>query len=191
MPVFHEHHIVPTHAGGSDDPSNKVRLTIEEHAETHRKRYEELGDEYDRIAWQMLSGQMKVAEAIKEAQRESGRRTKGRRWADSGKSQSEEFKQFMSEFKKIDMLGNQNAVGHVVSDEVRKSIAKNLRGNTNKLGKTGYKLSEEFKRNAALRWTGDKNPAPGLIQQPRQNYRRPASNRRSRPVLLPVIAAVF
>ena len=37
----HKHHIIPKHAGGSNDPNNFVFLTIEEHAEAHRKLYEE------------------------------------------------------------------------------------------------------------------------------------------------------
>lgn len=39
----HKHHIIPKHAGGSDDPSNIVVLTVEEHAEAHRKLYEKHG----------------------------------------------------------------------------------------------------------------------------------------------------
>jgi hypothetical protein len=42
----HKHHIIPRHAGGTDDPSNLVELSIEEHAEAHRVLYEK----YDR--WQ-------------------------------------------------------------------------------------------------------------------------------------------
>ena len=32
MTLYHKHHIIPKHMGGTDDPSNK--LTVEEHAET-------------------------------------------------------------------------------------------------------------------------------------------------------------
>lgn len=33
----HRHHIIPKHAGRTDDNSNLIELTIEEHAEEHRK----------------------------------------------------------------------------------------------------------------------------------------------------------
>ena len=47
MTIYHFHHIIPKHLGGSDDPSNLIRLTVEEHAEAHRKLYEEHGLEED------------------------------------------------------------------------------------------------------------------------------------------------
>ena len=37
----HKHHIIPRHAGGTDDSSNLVELTVEAHAEAHKKLYEE------------------------------------------------------------------------------------------------------------------------------------------------------
>lgn len=55
--VKHKHHIVPKHMGGTDDPSNLVELTVEEHAEAHRKLYEEHGRKEDLCAWKGLSGQ--------------------------------------------------------------------------------------------------------------------------------------
>ena len=36
----HKHHIIPRHMGGTDDPSNLIELTIEEHAEAHRRSEE-------------------------------------------------------------------------------------------------------------------------------------------------------
>ena len=39
----HKHHIIPKHMGGTDDESNIIELTIEEHAEAHKKLYEENG----------------------------------------------------------------------------------------------------------------------------------------------------
>jgi hypothetical protein len=50
----HKHHIIPRHAGGTDDPSNLVELSIEEHAEAHRVLYEK----YDR--WQDKYGLVEV-----------------------------------------------------------------------------------------------------------------------------------
>ena len=45
MTIYHVHHIIPKHMGGTDDPSNLTQLTIEEHAEAHRILYEEHGNE--------------------------------------------------------------------------------------------------------------------------------------------------
>lgn len=59
----HWHHIVPKHAGGSDDSSNLVLLTVEEHAEEHRKLWENHGRWQDKIAWKTLSGQITIQEA--------------------------------------------------------------------------------------------------------------------------------
>ena len=66
--ITHKHHIIPKHMGGSDDPSNLVELTIEEHAEAHKKLYDEHGRWQDKIAWQMLTGQISCAEATKQSQ---------------------------------------------------------------------------------------------------------------------------
>jgi len=52
----HKHHIIPRHMGGSDDVSNIVELTIEEHAEAHRKLWLQFGKIEDKIAWECLSG---------------------------------------------------------------------------------------------------------------------------------------
>ena len=55
----HKHHIIPRHMGGSNHESNIVVLSVEEHAEAHRKLYEEHGKWQDKIAADMLSGQIK------------------------------------------------------------------------------------------------------------------------------------
>ncbi len=63
MTIYHTHHIVPRHMGGTNDTSNLIKLTIEEHAEAHKKLWEEHGNEYDLIAWKCLTGQITNAEA--------------------------------------------------------------------------------------------------------------------------------
>ena len=52
----HRHHIVPRHAGGTDDPSNIVLLTVEEHAAAHHDLYKQYGRWQDKFAWMLLSG---------------------------------------------------------------------------------------------------------------------------------------
>lgn len=52
----HNHHIVPKHMGGSDDPSNLIELTVEEHSQAHLRLYEQYGKTEDLCAYYMLSG---------------------------------------------------------------------------------------------------------------------------------------
>lgn len=68
MTIYHKHHIIPRHMNGSDDPSNLVELTIKEHAEAHRKLFEEFGKIEDRLAWLALSGQLNMDEIARERQ---------------------------------------------------------------------------------------------------------------------------
>lgn len=62
--VTHWHHIVPVHAGGTNDPSNLVELTVEEHAEAHRELWEKNADIRDYLAWKTLSGQATETEKM-------------------------------------------------------------------------------------------------------------------------------
>lgn len=62
MTIYHKHHIIPRHAGGTDDSNNLVLLTVEEHAEAHRLLYEEHGRLQDFYAWKGLAGQIDMDE---------------------------------------------------------------------------------------------------------------------------------
>ncbi len=77
--IYHRHHIIPRHAGGTDDPSNIVLLTIEEHAEAHRLLYEQYGRWQDRVAWQGLAKMIDQEEAIRQVQRNANLGKKGRK----------------------------------------------------------------------------------------------------------------
>ena len=68
--VKHKHHIIPKHMGGSDDPSNIIELTVEEHAEAHKKLYEEFGHLQDKLAWQGLLGLISTADIVHALQSE-------------------------------------------------------------------------------------------------------------------------
>jgi hypothetical protein len=74
--IMHRHHIIPKHMGGTDDVSNIVELSVEDHAEAHRKLYEQHGHWEDELAYKALSGQIGKEEIILERQREGGRRVK-------------------------------------------------------------------------------------------------------------------
>lgn len=59
----HMHHILPKHMGGSDDPSNLIELSVQDHAEAHKWLFIEHGKAEDAIAWLALSGQIGREEA--------------------------------------------------------------------------------------------------------------------------------
>ena len=60
----HKHHIIPKHMGGTDDPSNLIELTREEHAQAHMKLYEEFGKREDLGAFYLITGQTDEAAKI-------------------------------------------------------------------------------------------------------------------------------
>lgn len=62
----HKHHIVPKHAGGTNDPSNIIELTPEDHALAHKALWEQHGRWQDYIAWQGLSKRMDKEEIIRQ-----------------------------------------------------------------------------------------------------------------------------
>lgn len=121
----HRHHIVPRHMGGSDASENIVSLTIPEHALAHLKLWEEHGEYADFVAYQMLSGQITVSEARREAQcigaRKGGLNCKGT----PKPPRSEAYKQKQREAR----LGRST-----ITPEGRKAIADTHRGNTYSLG---------------------------------------------------------
>lgn len=69
--IYHKHHIIPKHMGGTDDPSNLVLLTVEEHAQAHKDLFEKYGHWQDEIAWKGLSGMIDKQAIIKEVFRKN------------------------------------------------------------------------------------------------------------------------
>jgi hypothetical protein len=70
----HIHHIIPKHLGGTDDPENLVELTVEEHAEAHKKLWEQHNRWEDYLAWQGLAGLISKEELIQKMLSEAGKK---------------------------------------------------------------------------------------------------------------------
>ena len=157
-PVKHKHHIIPKHMGGTDAPSNIIELSIEEHAEAHRRLYEEHGCWEDKIAYQALEGSIGNEEIIFKVLSESGKRGgaagKGKTSWNKGKTgiYSEETLKKMSEAPK-----------HEWTTEMREAQSKRFMG-VNK----GKKRSEEFCKAQSERLTGKKQ-SPLQAAKSREN----------------------
>jgi hypothetical protein len=91
----HKHHIIPKHMGGTDEPSNLIELTVEEHAEAHRLLWEKYGHKQDELAWKGLAGIIGKEELLHELFVMSGKKSRppvghkanlGRKWSDEYKS---------------------------------------------------------------------------------------------------------
>lgn len=66
MTLTHKHHIIPKHMGGTDDPSNIIELSVEDHAKAHLDLYEKYGIEYDRIAYDSLMKRLPREEIVRQ-----------------------------------------------------------------------------------------------------------------------------
>jgi hypothetical protein len=124
MKTTHKHHIVPKHMGGSDDHSNLIELTVEEHAEAHKVLYEQHGKWQDKIAWQMLSGQITNYEANHMALRLSNVNNKHFQ----GKTHTPEVRKIISEYQKVAKIGNKHRLGKTLTEESKEKIRNSLLG---------------------------------------------------------------
>lgn len=75
-PTKHLHHIIPKHIGGTDEPSNLIYLSVEEHAAAHEELYNQHGRLGDLVAWQCLSGKTTFSEKLRKELAISGFREK-------------------------------------------------------------------------------------------------------------------
>ena len=110
----HKHHIIPKHMGGSDDPTNLIEVSIEQHAELHFALYLEHGYLEDWVAAHALAGQMTSDEARRLVTAQSNR---DRVW-------TEEMRKKAAEGSR----GNSNATGHSPSAEVRMEWSNKRKG---------------------------------------------------------------
>lgn len=130
--IKHKHHIIPRHAGGTDDANNLIELTVSEHAEAHRLLYETYGRKEDEVAWKCLSGIMSKEELVKDLQM-IGAKKGGKLGGAIGGKKGKGRKQTPEWIEKRIQLGKNNPMfGKQLTpeqkkkqgDSVRKAIAK-------------------------------------------------------------------
>ena len=124
--IKHKHHIIPKHAGGSNDPTNIIELTIEEHSEAHRILYETYGRDEDKWAWLGLSGQIDKDEILKQIAK-----------AQKGKKKPDGHGEKISAFRKTFRFSEES--------KIKMSLAKK-----------GKKLTEEHCKKISLSQIGKK-----------------------------------
>ena len=78
MKNTHTHHILPKHMGGTDDQSNLIELSVEEHAQAHKELYKKHGNWQDKMAYESLLKLKPRHEIAKELQRQGGLKSRGR-----------------------------------------------------------------------------------------------------------------
>lgn len=128
----HKHHVIPKHMGGTDDPSNLVELTVEDHAIAHFVLYKMHGHWQDYIAWRGLSKRITCEQVIREV---SSRVHTGREFSD-------EQKKNMSLAKR----GKKNPMYGTVSPNAGKFGEEHPRWGTKHSEETKRKLSEAAKK---------------------------------------------
>lgn len=64
--ILHSHHIVPKHVGGTDDPSNLIKVNIAMHAFLHELLYQEHGRLEDKLAADGLRGLIPKQQIVQE-----------------------------------------------------------------------------------------------------------------------------
>ncbi len=151
--------------GGTDDLTNLKELTIKQHAAAHKKLYKEHGKWQDCVAYRMLEGQITNYEAKQQV----------RRLANLGNTNSvgrinpEWHNKILSSTMKENRK-NIKTMGHFEkhTTKTKENISEKLKGNTNKIGKTG---EQKNKFKGERTWlNGENNPAkrPDVREKLRQ-----------------------
>ncbi len=121
----HNHHIIPKHMGGGDEPSNIIECTIGQHAELHLALYLEHGYREDWVAYHMLSGQMNKEEFMIEKCRLGGYNA----WTPERKAEQS-------------LIAKERFTGTKHTEETKSKISKSHMGKPKHTDKSKQKLRE-------------------------------------------------
>lgn len=135
--------------GGSDNPSNLIELTVEEHAEAHKLLYEKYGKKEDEVAWKGLLKIINKQECIHEMQKEGGKRSSEKMYGlgqhnfqIKNASSYEHVRKLRSER----MMGNKIGLQRKITEELRYKLSEASKGNTNVKGKKWWNRNGERRR---------------------------------------------
>jgi hypothetical protein len=77
------HHIIPRHAGGTNNRENLIKLSLRDHMQAHKIRYKVHGSQYDLSAYNYMTGQS--AEGKRAICAANGAKSKGRKLTEEHK----------------------------------------------------------------------------------------------------------
>jgi hypothetical protein len=138
--------------GGTDDPENIEFLTPEQHAEAHRKLYEEHGKIEDYLAWRGLDGFIGKEEIIEELMRQNGKKL-GERMMKERKGIFDPEKQKTEKYKK-GLTNGGRTVGRMMAKSGHCQTVCHLGGGKN-LGKNSWFNSKTGKETQSFESPGD------------------------------------
>lgn len=156
-PNLQRHHIIPLHAGGTDEPSNLVYLTYQEHMIVHHLRWKIHQDKDDLLAYRLMRG-IKNDETHRIAASLGGKKT-GAMNAKSGHMVKIQTFESQSKGGKLgtSTLRNNNAGSFFNVEKHRAAAAAGgaKQGKVNALNGHLSRISALSKRNTGMYWITD------------------------------------
>ena len=161
--------------GGSDDPSNLIELTVEQHAEAHRLLWETHGKVEDYVAWKALSGNIHTVEEERRLIAADGYRRflkseKGKKWIQEnmiGKDRTksvEAMRKANTNRPKTETEKTKNAIAHTGKKHSDETIKK--------LSELAKNRSEEHRQKIAQSNRGKKRSKESIDRITEANRRR-------------------